>query len=111
MPNEITLSDVHQTVVDILDTLREFSTNVDHRFATLEFDVATLKSEMAIVKTTMVTKDYLDEKIVDLRGDLMLFLRKEDQKVNTVVDVLHVRKVISENDAARVFSAGPFFQN
>ncbi len=36
----------------------------------------------------MVTKDYLDEKLADLRGDLTILIRKEDTKLKTLVEVL-----------------------
>jgi len=33
------------------------------------------------VEATMVTKDYLDDKLSDLRGDLVVLMRKEDKKL------------------------------
>lgn len=36
----------------------------------------------------MVTKDYLDDKLADLKGDLVVLMRKEDAKLQALVDVL-----------------------
>ena len=59
---------------DILQAIGVFSNTVDKRLNTIE--------------STMVTKDYLDEKLADLRGDLTILIRKEDTKLKTLVEVL-----------------------
>jgi hypothetical protein len=53
----------------------------------------------------MVTKDYLDDKLADLRGDLVVLIRRPNNKVDTLVDVLHEKHVINESDVRRVASA------
>jgi len=58
----------------------------------------------------MVTKDYLDEKLADLRGDLVVLTRKEDAKVRTLVEILRERKVLTDDDAKRILSMEPFPQ-
>lgn len=58
----------------------------------------------------MVTKDYLDDKLYDLRGDLVVLMRKEDKKVQSLVELLHSKKVISEKEAKLILSMDLFPQ-
>jgi len=44
-------------------------------------DVSSLKSDMTVVKATMVTKSYLDDKLGDFKGDMVRFVRTEDAKI------------------------------
>jgi hypothetical protein len=60
------------------------------------------------LKTTMVTKDYLDEKMADLRGDLAILIRKEDTKLKALINILSKRKVISPSDQEKIYSMEPF---
>lgn len=79
---------------EILEAINEFSSKVDERFDKIE--------------ATMVTKDYLDEKLADLRGDLVVLVRKEDTKVGKLIEVLKRRKVISEDETKEILSMEPF---
>lgn len=88
---------------EILEAIHDFSSNVDRRFSKLESDVSEIKS-------SMVTIDYLDRKLADLRGDLVVLTRKEDTKVRELVAVLRERKVLTDDDAKRILSMEPFPQ-
>lgn len=65
---------------DILEALQTFSEQVDRRLANLENDVVSLKSDVMKVKATMVTKDYLDNKLADHHSSLVQWTRREIQK-------------------------------
>jgi hypothetical protein len=56
----------------------------------------------------MVTKDYLDEKLADLQGDLTVLMRKEDTKLKTLVEILIEKQVLSNEDKKRLFVMEPF---
>ena len=62
------------------------------------FDDTASKAELAVVKATMVTKDYLDDKLADLKGDLIVKLRKEDAKVEFLISLLRSRAIITDDD-------------
>lgn len=81
---------------EILGAINEFSTRVDERFNKIE--------------SVMVTKDYLDEKLADLRGDLVVLIRKEDTKVKKLVDILLKRNIITEAESKEIFTMEPFAQ-
>lgn len=77
-------------------------------FNSLQQDVSTLKEDMVTVKSTMVTKSYLDEKLSDLRGDLTMLVRKEDNKFTVLVDTLHNKKVLTASEVGRILALEPF---
>lgn len=86
---------------EILEAVNNFASVTEKRFENIE-------SEIGKIKNRMVTKDYLDEKMADLRGDLVVMMRKEDTKVKTLVDILEKRKIISKKDVQKIVSMEPF---
>ena len=46
----------------------------------------------------MVTKDYLDDKLAILRGDVLHVIRREDTRVTRLIEILHGKAVITEQD-------------
>ena len=84
------------TINEILDAISEFSAATDKRFTKIESE--------------MVTKDYLDEKMSDLQGDLTILTRKEDKKVKKLVEILKKRKLISNKEVKEIMAMEPFPQ-
>jgi predicted nuclease with TOPRIM domain len=82
--------------------------SIDKRFEKMDQRFDKIEKELVAVKSYMVTKDYLDIKLADLRGDLVLLTRKEDTKLKTLVDVLCDKKVINEKDRKKIFKMEPF---
>jgi len=66
------------------------------------------KQEFNQFKTSVVTKDYLDEKLTDLRGDLIIMIRKEDNKLLQVVEKLEKKKIFSLQDSKNIMAMEPF---
>lgn len=89
------------TTTEILDAINSFAGHVDEQFSEV-------KEDIRIIKATMVTKDYLDDKLADLRGDLTVLIRKEDTKVKTLVELLIERGILQKEDRKRLFSMEPF---
>ena|SRR3989339_731875 len=54
-----------------------------------------LRSEMAKMRSEMVTKSYLDDKLADLEGGMVSNLRKEDNKVNKLLKLLETKSILS----------------
>ncbi|OGE73776.1 MAG: hypothetical protein A3I07_02350 [Candidatus Doudnabacteria bacterium RIFCSPLOWO2_02_FULL_42_9] len=50
------------------------------------------------IQTQMVTKTFLTDKVADMEGGLITKLRKEDEKVNKLAEILREKDVISDND-------------
>jgi len=107
---------------EILEAINEFSTHVDQQHESLKSEIGDIKSEIGgikseigdikkevgSIKALMVTKDYLDEKLADLRGDLVVLMRKEDTKVVKLIEILKRRKVITEIEEKEILSMEPF---
>ncbi|OGH88706.1 MAG: hypothetical protein A3J93_01255 [Candidatus Magasanikbacteria bacterium RIFOXYC2_FULL_42_28] len=105
------------TVNELAEAVQLFATKVDQRFDGVDkrfdgvdkrFDV--IEKRLTRVESLMVTKDYLDDKLADLRGDLVVMMRKEDTKVKTLAEILHKRKLISDQDLKSLVSMEPFAQ-
>ncbi len=67
-----------------------------------------IEGRITMIEATMVTKDYLDDKMADLRGDLVCLVKKEDKKVNAIVEKLKTKKIISKVEGKGITSMGPF---
>lgn len=82
---------------DILEAISEFSSKNDERLTRIE--------------SQMVTKEYLDDKLINLKADLTVVMRKEDHKLEALTRLLASKKVISDDDAKSILSLEPFPQN
>jgi hypothetical protein len=113
------------TNTEILEAVNNFSTAVDKRFDgidnrldsmdnrldSMDNRLGNMDGRLTAVEATMVTKDYLDEKLADLRGDLVVLVRKEDNKFGALITELLKEKVLSQDAAKRILSMEPFPQN
>ena len=107
---------------DILTSINDFSTTIDQKFNKVDqsfnkIDQRLEKIEKHLskhdkrfvkIESLMVTKDYLDEKMAKLRGDLTLSLRKEDNKLKTLTGLLFKRKTITKTDVNTIALLEPF---
>jgi len=76
----------------------------------IESTVEKLDARLTRVEALMVTKDYLDDKLADLRGDLVVLTRKEDTKVKCLVEILQKKKLLTTHEAKQIFTMEPFAQ-
>ena len=86
---------------DILGAIAAFSTSVDQRFEKVECEVSE-------IQRTMVTKAYLDQKLTELRNDLMLLARKANRKLEVVIDELVGQGSLNRDVADRILMLEPF---
>ena len=82
-----------ETVREVLEAVNEFATVTDKRFNSLE-------TRMAKTEALMVTKDYLDDKLAVLRGDVLHVIRKEDTRVTRLIEILHGKALITMEDVS-----------
>ena len=100
---------------DILEAITEFADKTEDRFSKLEADFGVMKTDFGAMrvdfvamKSSMVTKDYLDEKLADLRGDLVVLTRKEDTKLKALIKILKNKKIITTSDEKQLLTMEPF---
>ena len=86
---------IEQNITPVLDEMRK---DLDE----VKTDLSEVKTDLNKVKMSMVTKSYLDDKLADLEGNLVTKLRKEDEKMNRLIDVLHEKSVLSEQDVEQL---------
>jgi len=84
--------------------------SVQSDIGSMKSELGSVQSDIGSMKSQMVTKDYLDEKLSDLRGDLVVLVRKEDRKLNALVGVLKEKSVITAGEAQQVLMLEPFVQ-
>ncbi len=73
--------------------------NVIPAIEELRGEVGEIKTEMGKMRAVMVTKSYLDDKLADLEGGLVGKLRKEDGKVDHLIEMLKNKSILSEQEA------------
>ena len=105
---EITLISIAESIEELARMTKSGFDAVDKRFdavesrldrvetdvSQLKSDVSQLKSDVGYLKSQMVTKEYLDDKLADLRGDFIALLRKEDQRLSGLISLLKERALI-----------------
>jgi uncharacterized phage infection (PIP) family protein YhgE len=107
------LSDrVDAEIHDLAVAVNGFSSRVEEQFAEIkdELKKTATKEDLAGFKMQMATKPYLDDKLADVRADSGRLLRKEDAKVNTVVEKLEDKKIITTEEKQTLIKLGPFVQ-
>ena len=105
------------TIADVLEAVNEASTKTEKRYQGIEGQLDRIggrldgvEGRLDKIESTMVTKDFLEDKLADLKGDIIIELRSEDRKLAALVGVLRTRQVITEDDAKQILSMKPFPQ-
>ncbi len=81
------------------DDLKNFATKDDLKNFATKSDLSALQNDLT---------NFIDRKIFDLRGDIIAVIRKEDDKVLKLVEILKNKAVLTEKDARAVMSLEPF---
>ncbi len=92
---------IHPQLDDIrvdIGTLKDDVGTLKDDVGTLKDDVVNLKDDVLTIKNQMVTKSYLDDKLADLGGNFTVRLRKEDAKVNRLVEIMGSKKLLNQNE-------------
>ncbi|MBP9869657.1 hypothetical protein KBC59_03825 [Patescibacteria group bacterium] len=69
-----------------------------------------IEGKLARIESQMVTKDYLDRKLFELRGDLILLSRQSNTKLSTLVERLVEEGSLKRSVADRILAMEPFAQ-
>ena len=104
MENEKMLQDILETVTFIKDNAvskDEFNQEIggiNQEISGIKEEIGGIKGELTAIKAVMVTKDYLDDKLADLKGDIIVKQRKIESRIDTLVTMLSNRKVLEKTD-------------
>ena len=102
------------TNYDILEAINSFATNTEQRFQKLEtrFDTLEtrfdkLETKVIAMKATMVTKDYLDEKLAGVQGHLISVIRKEDHRLTSLIKIFAQKDMLTEKEVVTLDAQKP----
>ena len=73
--------------------------NMENKF---EKRFVSVEGRLTKIESQMVTKEYLDDKLADLKGDLVAKVRLEDEKVNKTIDLLDKHEIIPGDELKAV---------
>jgi predicted nucleic acid-binding Zn-ribbon protein len=93
---------IEHNVTPVLDQIIGRMDKVEGKMDKIESRMDKIESRMGRIESQMVTKEYLDDKLADLEGSVIVRQRKEDQKVNLLINILKDRKVIKDLDIKRL---------
>ncbi len=110
------------TNTEILSAINEFATNTEIRFSGIEKRLSGVEGQLSGVegrlsgiekdvreiKSTMVTKDYLDDRLAVQKGDMITIIRKEDTKLIALIVKMVEKKLLSRDDAKELLTMEPF---
>lgn len=77
---------------------------VDTKINTLDAKVNKLDEKINTTKLDLM--DFIEDKISDLRGEIILLLRKEDRRFLHLVKVLHQKQILSKDDIKSIDEFG-----
>lgn len=103
-----TTKSLQESIGELHEAINVFASHVDERFEKVDKRFEKMESRMDSMESKMVTKDYLDEKLFDLRGDMTSIIRKEDKKVESLIEVLYKKKILSKEDKKHILQMEPF---
>lgn len=66
------------------------------------------KIDVKLEKKFADFSDTMDDKLADLKGDLIILMRKGDRKLGALVELLHKKHILTEQDARHILSLEPF---
>lgn len=109
MENEKMLQDILETVIFIKDnavTKEEFDLRlggVETRLGGVESRLDIVEERLTKIEALMVTKDYLDDKLADLKGDIIVKQRKIEGRIDTLVTMLRDKNLLQPTDVKLLF--------
>ncbi|NQV12896.1 MAG: hypothetical protein HQ530_01180 [Parcubacteria group bacterium] len=80
------------------DELKNLETRLDGRIGKLEKKVGGIEKRIGKIEKTMVTKDYLDDRLTDLEGKLVIGQTKTNNKVNKFINILTDKDILIKSE-------------
>lgn len=102
MKDMLTDLDIKRIGVEVASVIEH---NINPQFEGIYLRLDKIETRM---DTEMVTKDYLDEKLGALRGDLIAQDRKLERKTDAVVQALVERRAFTKSDVESLESVRVF---
>ena len=105
---EATIDEVYNAVRGLATHVDDLAIHMDERFDAHDRRFDEHEERLIGIEQRMVTKDYLDDKIANLRGELVVLTRQEDKKLAVLVERLYGEKSLSSSSRKTVLGMEPF---
>ena len=102
------IHDLRKESQDNMVIMSQFAQNIEDRLGEHDERFNKIETRIDHALTQLVTKDYLDDKLADLRSDLGLPIRQTNVKVHTLTDELVEKKVFTTAKAKTIKALPPF---
>ena len=102
------LSNVKSDLSTLIETVKDFAQYVHDRFLSIDDRFDRVETRLSRTEAVMVTKEYLDDKLADLRSDLGLTDRNTNIKIHSLTDELVEEKSLKPVTGKTIKSLPPF---
>ncbi len=102
--------EIDQKFQDVLEAINTFATHVEERLDGHDRQFVTMQLQMNKIQNTMVTKDFLENKLADFKGELVVLSRKGNTKLSVLIDELVDQHVLDAKTAVKILALEPFPQ-
>jgi len=89
---------------EIFSSIKQSFSEIEQKMVTKDELKAEFKNEFAKFETRMVSKDYLDQKLSDLRGELIEPVKRCEKRLISTLDLLATKKLVTEKEIVEVLS-------
>jgi len=108
--DEKTITELYESLQEHMVTREEFNESqkqmvTREEFNELQKQMAT-KEDLGALKIDL--KDYIDEKLSDLQGNIVILMRKEDTKVLHLIKILKDKNVLEDKEVKELLRMDPF---
>ena len=94
---------------DLTGVVKKTFDSVDKRFDEIEKKMVTKEEfTQGLNRQKLEILDAMDDKLSDLRGDLVILMRKEDQKVVRLIEILKNKNILEEVEVKELLEMQPF---
>ncbi len=91
-----------------LDRVEQRLDKVEQRLDGVEQRLVSVEQRLTRLEMGAVTKEYLDEKLYSLKGDMIVMFRQENTKLETLVEALQEQRSLSLDKGKKILALEPF---
>ncbi len=106
--HEVIEEDVYPHFVDIYDRFENIDRRfdaVDKRFDAVDEHFERVEKRLSVIETTMVTKDYLEDRLADFKITLKQSGGRALRQIKTMATALHTHGSLSAHQVVEITSA------
>jgi vacuolar-type H+-ATPase subunit I/STV1 len=120
------INTLHDDVQDALEAIHDLSSHVDEKFSNTDDKFSKIEDRFSkiddrfskmdgrlvslegFVRTQMITKSYLDDKLASKLGDYLIIDKKQEAKINAFAGKLKDKNILTHQEANEIISMGAF---